>query len=72
MKHELRRVDQEVDGDGYTRWRWVCSCHTSTGRNRTGQWTYQSDNVARLAHQRHEDKFKGPKVLRALLRLQED
>lgn len=72
MTHELKRIDEERDGDGYTRWRWVCSCTTRTGRNNVGQWNYQSDNVARVAHQRHADKFKGPKALRDLLKLKED
>jgi hypothetical protein len=67
--HELRRIDEERCADGSYRWRWVCSCATRTGRNCVGHWNYQSDNVARVAHERHADKFKGPKALRNLLKL---
>lgn len=72
MKHELKRVDEERDSDGYTRWRWVCTCTTRTGRNIFGRWNYQSDNVARVAWQQHElrsrPKPKGPKAVRDLLK----
>lgn len=75
MTHELKRIDEERDNDGYTRWRWVCSCSTKSGRNRKGAWNYQSDNVARVAHESHvareASKYVGPKVLRDLLKLEE-
>lgn len=74
MKHELKRVDEERDADGYTRWRWVCSCHDFS-RGGLGRWNYQSDNVARYAWQRHVErstpKPQGPKVLRDLLKFED-
>jgi hypothetical protein len=64
VTHSLKRIDEERCADGSSRWRWVCICTTKTGRNRVGQWTYQSDNVARYAHQRHA----GFKTLRDILK----
>lgn len=74
MTHELKRVDEERCADGSYRWRWVCSCKRPRGRGLSkGQWNYQSENVARVAHQQHvERKATGPKVLRDLLKLDGD
>lgn len=70
-KHLLKRVDTEQDKDGQTRWRWVCSCTTRTGRNRVGQWTYQSPNAAREAWKRHGQRDDAPRPQRKFSELQQ-
>jgi hypothetical protein len=66
--HKLVRVDTEhvvrngVD-EGW-RWRWVCECGSR------GQWNWQSDNVAKVAHRKHANRTtQGPRVLMDLLKL---
>lgn len=58
MGHELKRVAEERDSDGYYRWRWVCV------QGCLGRWNYQSENVAREAFKLHPARvIRHPKAV---------